>query len=222
MSNGSASRQIRKVAVLGAGTMGSRIAAQIANVGVPVVLLDMVPPGAASDASKAERNKFVLAALEGLKKSKPAAFYTPDAARLMTLGNFEDDLALVADCDWIIEVVAENLEIKRTLLDRVERHRLGGVNPDQQYEWDPDCEYRGGAFGGGAAAFLRDTFFQSAEVHAAARGDSDARDGCGGVVAVIGHFCDQRLGKAIVRMRTIRRTLSRTGSGPSRWVMRCS
>src|SRR5580692_7521888 len=94
-------RQIAKIAVLGAGTMGSRIAAHIANAGVPVVLLDIVPPGTAVDAPKSERNKFVLAALDGLKKSKPAAFYTPDSARLITLGNFDDDLALVADCDWI-------------------------------------------------------------------------------------------------------------------------
>ena len=61
------------------------------------------------------------AALDGLKKSKPAAFYSPDAARLITLGNFDDDLALIAGCDWIIEVVAENLEIKRSLLQRVLR-----------------------------------------------------------------------------------------------------
>src|SRR5580700_1154954 len=88
--------QIRRVAVLGAGTMGSRIAAHIANAGVPVVLLDIVPPGTAADAPSAIRNKFVLGALDGLKKSKPAAFFTPDAARLITLGNFDDDLALIA------------------------------------------------------------------------------------------------------------------------------
>ena len=109
-------QEIRKVAVLGAGTMGSRIAAHVANAGVPVVLLDIVPQGTAGDAPKAERNKIVLGAMDGLKKSKPAAFYAPEAARLMTLGNFEDDLALVGDCDWIIEVVAENLAFMRGLL----------------------------------------------------------------------------------------------------------
>ena len=87
-------KDIRKVAVLGAGTMGSRIAAHLANAGLPVVLLDIVPAGMAADAPKAERNKFVLASLDGLKKSKPTAFYSGDAARLLTLGNFEDDLAL--------------------------------------------------------------------------------------------------------------------------------
>ena len=70
-------RQISKVAVLGAGTMGSRIAAHIANAGLPVVLLDIVPPGTDAGAPKQERNKFVLAAMDGLKKSKPAAFYAP-------------------------------------------------------------------------------------------------------------------------------------------------
>jgi len=69
-------KQIRKVAILGAGTMGSRIAAHIANAGLPVVLLDIIPPGTAADAPKSERNKFLLVALDGLKKSKPAAFYT--------------------------------------------------------------------------------------------------------------------------------------------------
>ena len=123
----SGSKQIRKVAVLGAGTMGSRIAAHIANAGLPVVLLDIVPPGTAADAPKPERNKFVLAALDGLKKSKPAAFYTPDSARLLTLGNFDDDLALIADCDWIIEAVAENLDIKHALLAKVAQHRRPGA-----------------------------------------------------------------------------------------------
>src|SRR5271170_5288152 len=116
-------RQINKVAVLGAGTMGSRIAAHITNAGLPVVLLDIVPPGTDASAPKQERNKIVLTALDGLKKSKPAAFYSPDSARLITIGNFDDDLALVADCDWIIEVVAENMEIKRALLNKVQQHR---------------------------------------------------------------------------------------------------
>src|SRR5271163_4978115 len=99
-------RQISKVAVLGAGTMGSRIAAHIANAGVPVVLLDIVPPGTAPDAPRATRNKFALGALEGLKKAKPASFYSADVARLITPGNFDDDMAQIASCDWIIEVVA--------------------------------------------------------------------------------------------------------------------
>ncbi len=103
--------------------MGSRIAAHFTNAGLPVVLLDIVPPGTDANAPKQERNKIVLTALDGLKKSKPAAFYSPDSARLITIGNFDDDLALVAGCDWIIEVVAENMEIKRALLNKVQQHR---------------------------------------------------------------------------------------------------
>ena len=93
--------------------MGSRIAAHIANAGVPVVLLDIVSPETPTDAPPAARNKLARAALDSLKKSKPPAFYTPDAARYITPGNFDDDLALITDCDWIIEAIAEILEIKR-------------------------------------------------------------------------------------------------------------
>ncbi len=128
------SRQINKVAVLGAGTMGSRIAAHLTNAGIPVVMLDIVPPGTDASAPKPERNKIVLAALDGLKKSKPAAFYSPDNARLLTIGNFDDDLALIADCDWIIEVVAENMEIKRALLDKVAATSPRRLHHHQQHQ----------------------------------------------------------------------------------------
>src|SRR5690348_11622259 len=111
---------IRKVAVLGAGTMGARIAAHVANAGFPCVLLDIVPPGTPADAPKSERNKIVQTGFDGLKKSKPAAYTHGDNARFITVGNFDDDLKLLADCDWIIEAVAENPEIKRNLLKKVE------------------------------------------------------------------------------------------------------
>ena len=125
-------KKINKVAVLGAGTMGARIAAHLANAGVPSLLLDIIPPdspdqrsGATSD--KAARNKFAIAGLEGLKKSKPAAFTNADFAKLVTVGNFDDDLAKLADCDWIIEAVVENLDIKRALLKKVEAVRKPGT-----------------------------------------------------------------------------------------------
>src|SRR5580698_8074761 len=82
---------IRKVGVLGAGTMGARIAAHLANAGVPVVLLDIVPADAPAN-DRAARNKIVTGALDALKKSKPAAYFASGEARLITLGNFEDDL----------------------------------------------------------------------------------------------------------------------------------
>src|SRR3954470_9852319 len=111
-------KRIERVAVLGAGTMGARIAAHLANAGVPSYLFDIVPPDAAND--PAARNRIGAAGLEAAKKSRPAAFFEPSLARLVTIGNFEDDLKKLADADWIIEAVVENLELKRALLKRVE------------------------------------------------------------------------------------------------------
>ena len=116
-------KRIHKVAILGAGTMGSRIAAHLANAGIPSLLLDIVPPGA--DASS--RNKIAVAGLETARKAKPAAFFESPLASLVTPGNFEDDLKRVAEVDWIIEVVVEDLEIKRTLLRKVEQLRKPGT-----------------------------------------------------------------------------------------------
>ena len=116
-------KRIHKVAVLGAGTMGARIAAHFANAGVPSYLLDIVPP----DADGPARNKIAAAGLEAAKKSKPAAFYEPALARLVTIGNFEDDLKRLSEVDWIIEAVVENLEIKRALLKKVEAIRKPGT-----------------------------------------------------------------------------------------------
>jgi len=115
-------KRIHKVAVLGAGTMGSRIAAHLANAGVPSFLLDIVPAGA--DAGS--RNRIALAGIEGARKAKPAAFFEPSLASLVTPGNFEDDLGRVAEVDWIIEAVVEDLEVKRTLLRKVEALRKPG------------------------------------------------------------------------------------------------
>ena len=194
---GQPARQINKVAVLGAGTMGSRIAAHVANAGLLVVLLDIVPPGTVADAPKQERNRIVLAALDGLKKSRPAAFYAPEAARLITIGNFEDDLALISDCDWIIEVVAENLEIKRALLSKVQQHRrvdsiitsnTSGLPIHEIVEGMP-MELRRHWFG--THFFNPPRYMRLLEVIPTP--DSDAAD-----VAAIERFCDQRLGKAIV------------------------
>src|SRR5271154_1254574 len=190
-------RQINKVAVLGAGTMGSRIAAHITNAGLPVVMLDIVPPGSDASAPKQERNKIVLAALDGLKKSKPAAFYAPDSGRLITIGNFDDDLALVADCDWIIEVVAENLEIKRALLNKVQQHRrpdsiitsnTSGL-PIHEIVAEMPMQLRRHWFG--THFFNPPRYMRLFEIIATP--DSDPND-----MAAVEHFCDLRLGKAIV------------------------
>jgi 3-hydroxyacyl-CoA dehydrogenase len=116
-------KRINKVAILGAGTMGSRIAAHFANAGVPSYLFDIVPPGA----DERRRNKIAAAGLDAARKSKPAAFMGPSLDRLVTVGNFEDDLKKLADVDWIIEAVVEDLEIKRSLLSRVEAVRKPGT-----------------------------------------------------------------------------------------------
>ena len=103
--------------------MGARIAAHFANAGVPSYLLDIVPSGAEGPA----RNQIASAGLEAAKKSKPAAFFEPGLARLVTIGNFEDDLKRLSEVDWIIEAVVENLEIKRALLRKVEAIRKPGT-----------------------------------------------------------------------------------------------
>src|SRR5271169_4749965 len=128
-------KRIEKVAVLGAGTMGARIAAHMANAGIPCYLLDIVPAELNADEkrkgltleSRAVRNRIVLAGLEGAKKSRPAAFFTPETARLVTPGNLEDNLAWCGEVDWIMEAVAENLEIKRGLFARIESVRKPGT-----------------------------------------------------------------------------------------------
>src|SRR5438874_10923151 len=118
-------KSINRVAVLGAGTMGARIAAHLANAGVPCWLLDVVPADAGSVREK--RNRIAAAGLEAARKAKPAAFFEPGLARLVTIGNFEDDLKVVAGADWIIEAVVESLELKRELLRKVEAVRKPGT-----------------------------------------------------------------------------------------------
>lgn len=128
-------RDIRRVGVLGAGVMGSGIAAHMANAGISVLLLDIVPPklteedeqnGLAENDPKF-RNKFAIAGLQGIKKSKPALLYSKRFLPLIEIGNFEDDWDKLADCDWIIEVVVERLDIKVKLFERVEQIRKPGT-----------------------------------------------------------------------------------------------
>ena len=110
---------IQRAAVLGAGTMGSRIAAHLANAGIPSLLLDIVPK---VESAEFRRNRLAQAAVDALAKAKPAAFYESSLAGLITPGNFEDDLPSLSGCDWVVEAVAENLEIKTALLSRVVPH----------------------------------------------------------------------------------------------------
>ncbi len=128
-------RKIRKVAVLGAGVMGSGIAAHLANADIPTYLLDIVPKELSKEDEKkgltnkspAFRNKLAAMGIENALKASPAAFYVPEDARLITPGNFEDHMHWLSDADWIIEVVMENLEIKKKLFKKVEEVRKPGA-----------------------------------------------------------------------------------------------
>ena len=114
---------VRRVAVLGAGVMGAGIAAHCANAGIPVVLLDIVPPKATAEErkSKAVRDSFATGALDKLRKSRPASFTHVRNALLIQTGNLEDDLEKVKDCDLIIEAIIERLDIKQALFERLEK-----------------------------------------------------------------------------------------------------
>lgn len=127
--------RIRKAAVIGSGVMGSGIAAHLANIGIPTVLLDIVPKVLLQE-EKAKgltledssvRNRFAANAVQKLLKQKPAPLTTKKSLNLMTIGNLEDDLEKLKDVDWIIEVVVENLAIKKNLLEKIDGVRRPGT-----------------------------------------------------------------------------------------------
>lgn len=120
-------RKINKVAVLGSGVMGSRIACHFANIGVEVLLLDIVPKEAVESKDKAARNKIVNDALQFALKSNPSPIYSKSYVSRITTGNMDDDMAKIADCDWIIEVVIERLDIKKQVFENVEKYRKPGT-----------------------------------------------------------------------------------------------
>src|SRR4051794_3497737 len=190
---------IRKVAVLGAGNMGSRIAAHIANAGVPVVLLDIVPETAAAG-NKEDRGRVARGALEALKSAKPTAFFDAKSARLITAGNFEDDLHLLRECDWIIEAVAENLEIKRKLLVKIAPYRSGNAIittntsglPVSQIAEQMDQDFRCRWFG--THFFNPPRYMRLLEIIPAAETDPAA-------VETVRQFGETRLGKTVVLAR---------------------
>lgn len=186
-------KRINKVAVLGAGTMGARIAAHIANAGLPAYLFDIVPP----DADGPARNKIAAAGLEAARKSKPAAFFDASLARLVTIGNFEDDLKRLAEVDWIIEAVVENLEIKRSLLQKVDAVRkpgtiittnTSGLPVAKIAEGFPD-DFRRHWFG--THFFNPPRYMRLLELIPTPDSDRAAVD-------AIAQFCDVRLGKGVV------------------------
>src|SRR5512147_1984826 len=186
-------KRIDKVAVLGAGTMGSRIAAHLANAGVPSCLLDIVVPDADGEA----RNHVAASGLQAARKSKPAAFFEPSLAHLVTIGNFEDNMKFVAECDWVIEAVVENLDIKRSLLKKVEAARRPGTIITTNTSGLPVAKIAEGFSDDlrrhwfGTHFFNPPRYMRLLEVIPTPEADRAAIDS-------IAHFCDLRLGKGIV------------------------
>ena len=183
---------IRRAAVLGAGTMGSRIAAHLANAGIPTLLLDLVPSGEGDS----DKSRLAKAALAALAKAKPAALYEASLAALITPGNFEDDLPRLAGCDWVIEAVAENLEIKAALLARVVPHLAPHALLTTNTSGLPLKQIAAGL------AAHRDRFFGThffnpprymRLLEVVPTADSDAA-----VVAAFSAFADRNLGKLVV------------------------
>ena len=169
--------------------MGSRIAAHVANAGFPVLLLDV--------AQESERNGLATRAVEALKKAKPAALASPEFAARIAVGNFDDDLARLSDCDWVIEAVAENLEIKRALLARVVMHLRADAILTTNTSGLPVGEIASALPEGVRARFFGTHFFnpprymQLVEMIATPESDQAA------VEAVV-RFAEVQLGKSVV------------------------
>ena len=190
---------IERCAVLGAGLMGAGIAAHLANAGLPVLLLDMLPKTGLPKMG-AGRNAVAAGAIERLKKADPQPLMTPDAARLITPGNFEDDLPKLAECDWVIEVVIEDLAAKRALYDRIDPVRKPGSIVSSNTSTIPLRALASQQ----SAAFRRDfcithffnppRYMRLLEIVAGPDTRPDA-------VAALAQLCDVRLGKGVVRCK---------------------
>jgi len=186
-------KRVHKVAILGAGTMGARIAAHFANAGVPSYLLDIVPP----DADVPARNKIASSGLEAAKKSKPAAFMDPSLRRFVTVGNFDDDLKKLADVDWIIEAIVENLDIKRSLLRKIEAVRKPDTIITTNTSGLPVGKIAEGFSDGFRRSWFGTHFFNPPrymrllEIIPTPEADRASID-------AVSHFCDVRLGKGVV------------------------
>ncbi len=174
----------RRVAVLGAGTMGARIAAQLANARIPSLLLDL-------------DLKAARAGLDAALKSRPAAFFTPEAAALITPGSFDNDLPKISTCDWIIEAVSENLAIKRALYDRVMPHRATHAIVSTNTSGIPLRLIAEGYPQAFRERFLGVHFFNPPRyLHLAEL--IPGPDTLPDVLASISAFCDRHLGKGVV------------------------
>ena len=185
---------INKVAVIGAGVMGSGIAAQIANAGVPVVLLDIVPDGAE------DRNVIAKGAVAKMLKADPAPFMSKKNAKLIEVGNLEDDLEKITDCDWIVEVVLEDLKIKHATYEKIQKHRKKGSIVSSNTSTIPLAKLVEGQSYDFAKDFMITHFFNPPrymrllEIVVGDKTRSDAID-------IVSDFCDVRLGKGVVKCK---------------------
>ena len=182
---------IKKVAVIGAGVMGAGIAAHVANAGVPVVLLDIVPKEAVN------RNAIAEGAIERLLKADPAAFMSKAAAKLVTPGNTEDHLDWLSDCDWIVEAVIERLDIKQALYGKIDKVRKKGSVVSSNTSTIPLADLTRGMGEGFARDFLITHFFNPPRymrLLEIVQGDRTAAT----AVQTITRFADHKLGKSVV------------------------
>jgi 3-hydroxyacyl-CoA dehydrogenase len=183
-------QQVRKVAVIGAGVMGAGIAAQVANAGFPVLLLDIVR-------DPADRNAVAAGAVAKMLKTEPAPFMSPAAAKLVEVGNTEDDLARLAECDWIIEAIIERLDLKQDLYRKIDAVRRPGTAVSSNTSTIPIADLVSGLPEAFARDFLITHFFNPPrymrllEVVSGAASNPET-------VARISHFADTVLGKTIV------------------------
>lgn len=182
---------IAKVGVIGAGVMGAGIAAHFANAGLPVVLLDIVPEGAT------DRNVIAAGAIEKMKKTKPAPFMSAARARLVTPGNLEDHLELLADCDWIVEAVVERLDVKQSVYRRLDAVRRPGTIVSSNTSTIPISHLVEGLPETFARDFLVTHFFNPPRymrLLEVVAGKATRPE----VVAAVTAFADERLGKSVV------------------------
>ena len=188
--------KIHTAVVIGAGTMGAAIAAHLANAGVPVTLLDIVPKDAGTD--KASRNKIVNNCLEAAKKSRPASFFSSDQHALVRTGNLEDDFeAAVSQADWIVEVIVENLKIKQGLMERIDAARKPGSIVSSNTSGIPLKDIAAGRSEDFRKHFLGTHFFNPPRYLKLLEIIPTA-DTLPEVVEFISHFGEYRLGKGIV------------------------
>lgn len=197
--------QIRNAVVIGAGTMGAGIAAHLANIGIPVTLLDILP-GELTAKEEAQglslgdrkvRNRIVQAGLDRALKSRPASFFTKDHAALVSIGNLEDDFGVIKETDWVVEAIIENLEIKQDLMKRIEEVRGDHTIISTNTSGIPVSSISEGLSPGFRQHFLGTHFFNPPRymklVEVIPTADTDQE-----VIDFMSHFLEYRLGKGVV------------------------